>query len=438
MLALQGHAERIIVVERDRFPAQPDVRPGVPQARHAHLLLEGGHRALEALLPNIREELRTAGAVNFAMSGELRWRTAAGLMAEHDSSLTITSCTRALLDHVVRARVYAGAEIRQVDGEQVRILGGSQLDVLEGWEAIGLLGTRKRLTGARIRARGGGATPVREVNAELIVDASGRSSSLTRWLRELGCPPTPEVRVDAGVSYASRLFYRPPVDHGFSALYLQTAPGYPQTGALLPVEGHRWIVSLGAMRGSETEPGERGFNQLLSQLRDPILRETLRNAEPASEVRGFRPGPSVRRYFERSAPEGLVVLSDANASFNPVYGQGMSVLIRGALAMRSALRRYGGIGIPAARAAQKGIAAETVDSWLMSASEDMRFPATIGGQSGAFTQVQHRFLDRVLSRATTDPLVAAAFQEVMSLVSPPRSLFRPQILGRVLLGSGGQ
>jgi hypothetical protein len=390
---------------------------------------------LEALLPNIREELRAAGAVTFAMSGDLRWRTSAGLMAENDSNLTIMSCTRALLDHVVRERVYVDSEIRMVDGAKAGILGGSKLDVLEGWEAIGLLGTRNRLTGVRVRTRGGDAS-VREVNAELIVDASGRSSSLTRWLRELGCPSTPEVRVDAGITYTSRLFHRPPLDHGFSALYLQTAPGYPQTGALLPVEGHRWIVSLGAMRGSEPMPGERGFNTLLSQLRDPILRETLRSAEPASEVRGFRPGPSVRRYFERSAPEGLVVLSDANASFNPVYGQGMSVLIRGAQAMRLALSRYGGIGVLAARAAQKGIAAETADSWLMSSSEDMRFPATIGGPPGAIVRAQHRFLDRVLSRATTDPQVTAAFQEVMSLVAPPRSLFRPQVLGRVLLGSG--
>ncbi len=70
----------------------------------------------------------------------------------------------------------------------------------------------------------------------------------------------------------------------------------------------------------------------------------------------------------------------------------------------------------------------------MSSSEDVRFPTTTGGPSGALVRVQHRYLDRVLARATRDPHVCAAFQDVMSLIARPTALFRPSVLLPVLRG----
>ncbi|TWE21644.1 NAD(P)/FAD-dependent oxidoreductase [Kitasatospora atroaurantiaca] len=421
--ALRGFAERIVVVERDRYPEQPGFRAGLPQGRHAHLLLEAGHRVLEELMPGAREELLAAGAVRVRLAGDLRWLSSAGWMAEFESDLAFLSCTRPVLDRVVLDRVR----------------GESSIEFLEGTEVVGLLGSAQTLTGVQVRERGDGSGEVRDLQAELIVDASGRSSALPSWLAELGCAPVPEERVDAGIAYASRLFHRPPgLDLGYTALYLQTkAPDAPRLGVLLPVEDDRWIVSVGGMRGAEPEPGEAGFNKQLDLLRDPGMREVLASAQPAGEVRGFRPGPGVWRHYERRAPEGLVALGDAACTFNPVYGQGITVAAFGARALRAATTRHGGIGHAAARAARKGVAAVTKDPWVMSSSEDVRFATTTGGPSGALVRVQHRFLDRVLARATTDPRVCAAFQEVMSLVAPPTSLFRPAVLAPVLRGGAG-
>lgn len=417
--ALVGSADQIIVIERDHYPEQPDFRAGTPQARHAHLLLEGGHRTLEAMMPGIREELHAAGAVRVAMSGDLRWLSSAGWMAEHNSDLAFLSCTRPVLEHAIRRRVHRAPSII----------------IIEGTEAIGLLGSADTVTGVRVRERG--ADNRRYVMpAELVVDASGRSSSLSSWLVELGCRPVPEERVDAGVAYASRLFHRPPgLDLGCRALYVQTrAPDQPRTGSLLPVEGNRWIVSVGGMRGAELGPGERGFTETLAQLRDPALREALRTAQPAGKVHGFRPGPSIRRHYERVAPEGLVAIGDSACSVNPVYGQGMTVAIRGGRALQTAVRRHGGIGHAAAREARSLIAAESRDAWTMSSSEDVRFPTTTGGPSGALIRMQHMCLDRVLECSTANPRVAAAFTEVMSLVASPVALLRPTVLGPVVLG----
>ncbi|WP_371522372.1 FAD-dependent monooxygenase [Kitasatospora sp. NBC_01300] len=416
--ALRGFAERIVVVERDRYPAEPTFRAGVPQGRHAHLVLEAGHRALEEMMPGIKKELTEAGAMRVAVSGDLKWLSSAGWMAQYPAQLAFLSCTRPVLDKAVLDRVRADPTI----------------EFLEGADVVGLLGSARTVTGVKVRDRGPERGEVREIPAELVVDAAGRTTSVPDWLAELGHPPVPEERVDAGVAYSSRLFHRPAgVDIGYKAIYLQTkAPDAPHLGVLLPVEGDRWIVSVAGMRGAEPEPGEAGFTKQLARLRDPSIREALQQAEPAGEVRGFVPGPGIRRHYERSAPDGLVVVGDAASTFNPVYGQGVTVALFCARELRRTTLRHGGIGHATARDARRAIAAVSKNPWVMSCTEDVRFAATTGGPSGALLAFQHRFLDKVLAGAAHDPAVTAAFHEVMSLVAPPTLLFRPSLLAAIL------
>ncbi|MFE3105386.1 NAD(P)/FAD-dependent oxidoreductase [Nocardia tengchongensis] len=420
--ALRGVADRIVIIERDRYPSGPDPRVGVPQAWHAHLLLEAGHRALETMMPGIRDELLAAGATRVAMSGDLHWLSAAGPMAEYPARLTFFSCTRALLDHTVRERVRREPSI----------------EVLEATDVVEVLGTAQAVTGVRIRTRGG-SDRGEDLPAQLVVDASGRGSRMPEWLRALGAAPVTADVVDQGVSYLSRWFHRPAEYDllGYRALYEQTrAPDRPFTGSLLPVEGNRIIVSLGAMRGHESATGEQGFATMLGQLRSPLLREVLAHAEPASPVRGFRPKPSVRYHYHRCAPDGLVVIGDAATSFNPVYGGGLSVAALGARALERAVADHGEIGHAAARAARRGIHAAAGPAWTISAAEDVRFPTTIGGPSNVVVKVQHRFLDRALARASTDPRVTEAFHQTMSLVASPAVLLRPAVLASILLEVG--
>ncbi|MEV7597062.1 FAD-dependent monooxygenase [Kitasatospora sp. NPDC089797] len=418
--ALRGFAERIVVVERDRYPEEPVFRAGVPQGRHAHLVLEAGHRALEELMPGSRQELAAAGAHRVSVSGDLKWLGAAGWLIEYPARMAFLSCTRPVLDKVVLDRVRTEPSI----------------EFLEGTDVVGLLGSARAVTGVKVRERGPDRAEVRELPAELVIDAAGRSTSVPKWLAELGGRPAPEERVDAGVAYASRLFHRPSgVDLGCQAVYLQTkAPDAPRMGVLLPVEGDRWIVSLAGMRGAEPGPGEKGFDDHLARLRDPLLQEALREAEPAGEVRGFQPGPGVRRHYERGCPDGLVVVGDAASTFNPVYGQGVTVAMFCAQALRRTATRHGDIGHATAREARRGVAAASKVAWMMSGAEDVRFPATTGGPSGAMTRLQQRYLDKVLAGTTRDPVVTAAFHEVLSLVEPPSRLFHPTVLAAVLRG----
>ncbi len=425
--ALREHAREVVVVERDHYPDGPEFRAGVPQGRHAHLLLEGGHRALDELMPGIRAELLRSGATRVLMPHGLRWLSSAGWMREFESDTGFLSCTRPLLDDAVLRRVRADPRIT----------------LLEGTDVVGLTGNAGTISGVRVRPHGRTAGQPRDLPADMVVDASGRGSALPDWLTTLGCPLPPEERVDAGVAYATRLYRRRhDVQLDYTALYLQTkAPDAPRLGVLLPVEGDRWIVSVGGMRGAEPEPGDAGFDKQLSLLRDPSLRELLAGAEPLTSARGFRPGPGVRRRYDKRAPEGLVVVGDAGCTFNPVYGQGITVAVHAARALRNTVAAADGVGHMASRRARRAIAAVTKDAWVMSSSEDLRFPGTVGGPSsglsGVLVGLQHRYLDRVLARATVDPVVSVAFSDVMQLVTPPTALFRPSIVWSVLRGTGG-
>jgi 2-polyprenyl-6-methoxyphenol hydroxylase-like FAD-dependent oxidoreductase len=66
--AVAPHFEKVIVFDRDALPDAPAPRYGTPQAWHTHVLLAGGHRALEYLFPGIESDLVAAGAVRVRVS----------------------------------------------------------------------------------------------------------------------------------------------------------------------------------------------------------------------------------------------------------------------------------------------------------------------------------------------------------------------------------
>src|SRR3712207_2896431 len=104
---------------------------------------------------------------------------------------------------------------------------------------------------------------------------------------------------------------------------------------------------------------------------------------PLDEPRRFRFPASVRRRYERLArsPRGLLVTGDAICSFNPVYGQGMTVASLEALALRDVLRR--GLDRPSLAQEFWQACAPIVDvPWQIAAGGDRRFPRVPGAEIG--------------------------------------------------------
>jgi 2-polyprenyl-6-methoxyphenol hydroxylase-like FAD-dependent oxidoreductase len=190
---LRDFYDRVTLVERDRLPDGPDARKGLPQARHVHVLLVRGLGTLQQLFPNIDRELTTAGGGLLDSARDLAWLTPAGWAVRFQSDLMLLACSRQLLDYVVRRRVASTPGIRVMDETEVSGL---------------TLGPDKRVVGVSLR-RDGTAAGDTTLTADLVVDASGRTSKAPQFLSQRGYPSPAETVIDASVGYASRIYRNP-------------------------------------------------------------------------------------------------------------------------------------------------------------------------------------------------------------------------------------
>jgi 2-polyprenyl-6-methoxyphenol hydroxylase-like FAD-dependent oxidoreductase len=407
---LLDHFDRVSLVERDRFPAGAAFRPGIPQSRHLHVLWTRGLEIMEDLFPGVEKTLLAAGAVELRAPADALWLTPAGWRGRFDLRRLLTF-SRPLLDWALRTRLTAE--------------GACALDVLEGNEVTGLAPRGPDVAGVRLRS---GET----MTADLVVDATGRSSRAPAWLATLGYPAPPETLVDPLLGYASRFYAIPDgFDPGWKALYLQAAPpATRRTGGLFPQEGGRWICSLSGAGRDYGPTNEEAFLAFAKGLRDPVLYEAIRDAEPLSPITGFRRTANHRRHYERlpAWPRGFVVMGDAACAFNPIYGQGMSVAAISALALDRCLRED-----PAdlERRFQRRVARSAAGAWLVATGEDLRYPETEAARTGLSTRLINAYVDRVVAAANVDQRVCAKLLDVLALSSAPASLFSPGVLARV-------
>ncbi|OEV04344.1 NAD(P)/FAD-dependent oxidoreductase [Streptomyces oceani] len=421
--------DRVTLVESDDPPTGPDPRKGVPQARHTHLLWSGGARVIESLLPGVTQRWLDAGARRIGIPDGLVSLSARGWMRRWPQMQFLLTCSRDLLDWVVRERVL---EIGNVTLRQ-------------GVRAEELLGDGTRVTGARLRERATG--DVRDCPADLVVDATGRGSRATAWLASLGLPPVPEETVDSGLTYATRVFRAPdgiPAD--FPVVNVQADPhaGCPgQTATLLPVEGGRWLVTLSGTRGGEPTTDPERFVPFARAVRHPVVGDLIAGAEPLGPVRGSRSTVNRRRFFERLPrwPEGFVVTGDAVATYNPVYGHGMSVAAWGAAALRNGLANglaRQGHAAGTAYGIQRAIARTVDGAWATATTQDVLYPEARGDQPGFSGRLMGHYVNRLMAASGSRPAAAEALFRAFTLSGPMTALAGPKAVFATLLGPYGQ
>ncbi|MDI3418685.1 FAD-dependent monooxygenase [Streptomyces sp. B-S-A12] len=422
---LVEHAERVTVVERDRFAAEAGPRPGVPQGRHTHVLLDGGQRALDAVLPGFMDELRAAGSPRVGMPDDVVQFQRGRWFRRTPASTYLHTGTRPQLEHLLRQRVLAHPAI----------------EVVEGAEAVGLLGDAARVRGVVLRERGDGARDERPLAADLVVDASGRGTRAARWLARIGADAPPEETIETGLAYASRVYRDRGGRLGGQALGFNIVADPTQTYGcvVLPLEDGTCIVTFSGLRGDEPPTGDEEFAAFAKRLPHPVVHQWLRAAEPLTPAYGFRQTANVRRRYDLPGrrPAGFLATGDALCTFNPIYGQGMAVAARNAVALRDALadsRRT-----PTTRRVQAAILASSGQAWDISAGSDKKMPGATGNAVGssALERPVAWYLGRVLERYASDPVVGDAFRSVLTLTAPLTSLFAPRVAGRVLFGAVG-
>ena len=420
---LSEHAERVTVVERDRYPEEADARPGVPQGRHLHVLIEGGQRALDDLLPGFTDELHALGAPKVGVPQDMvQWQNGKWF-ARTPATAHFYTGPRDQLEWLVRKRVFADPRI----------------ELVEGHEAVGLLGDSSRVRGVLLRERGAGAPKEpRTLEADLVVDASGRSTRASDWLAGIGAEPPHEETLDTGLAYATRVYRSPADDPAVDALgyYVVPNPSQVYAGVVLPLGDGRHLVTLSGLRDDQPPTDEALFEKYARKLPHPVIGDWIAKAEPMSPVYGFRKTANIRRRYDRPGrrPAGFLATGDALCAFNPIYGQGMAVAAMSAVALREALadpKRT-----PTTRRVQRALLDASKQAWDISAGADKKMPGAEGdaARAGTLDKVTGWYLRRVQERAAGDPVVGAPFRAALTLTAPLTALFAPRVARAVLFG----
>ncbi len=374
---------------------------------------------LEELFPGLTAELEACGAPVGDVLGDARLLFGGHRLARAETGLIALSASRPLLEDRVRARVRALRGVRFAPPGDV----------------VGLRPSpdRRRVTGVRLLRRADGSAE-EALDAELVVDATGRDSRAPAWLEALGFARPEEVRVRVDVGYATRRYRLPPdVLGGDLACVHGPAPARPRGGALARLEGGVWMLTLFGMAGDYPPTDPAGFAAFARSLPFPDLHDAVWAAEPVDDPVGFRFQADVRRRYERLRrfPQGFLVVGDALCSFNPIYGQGMTVAALQALALRHHLRPPRPGHGPGTHPVLRALARVTDAPWELTLGADLAVPGVEGRRTPG-RRLAGAYVTRLQEAAAHDPALARAFVRVTGLVDPPEALMRPAIALRVL------
>jgi 2-polyprenyl-6-methoxyphenol hydroxylase-like FAD-dependent oxidoreductase len=415
--AIAPSFERVVVLERDAIAAEPGHRRGIPQGRHAHGLLISGQRALGTLFPGFEQDMVQAGAVSITAGLDVRSeRPGYHPFPQRDLGWSSYALSRPALEHAVRRRVESLASVVLRQGCRVRHL----LATPDG--AV--------VTGVRCENRDGASE---ELAADLVIDASGRGALTLALLQSTGRPMPEETTIGVDIGYATCVFAIPedaPADWKAVMTF-----GQAGGGLLYPLEGKRWMLSLGGRHGEEPPGDIEGFLAFAHRLETPTIHDAIKHAKRLGDVVRYGFPESVLRHFERidAFPRGLLPFADAICRFNPVYGQGMSVAAQEACLLKELLGKLAGESDPIAGLAPAFFAevpALLETPWAV-ATFDFAHPSTRGQRPADF-ETRLKFSMALGRLAAEDPAVHRLVAEVQSLLKP-RSVYRePALLQRVM------
>ena len=411
---LADHATDVMLLERDTLPDEPCHRKGVPQSKHTHVLLGAGRLSLERFLPGLTEALTARGAIQGDPLGEVLRYLGGGCHCRGTSNLRTLYVGRPLLEAYVRGRLRAVPNVTFLERCDVR--------------GLEMSADGSRVAGVAIEQAGTAST----LSADVVVDATGRGSRSPQWLAHAGFPTPDEEVVECQAGYATRHYRLEPGQlGGIKSVLVAPTPGVLRGAVLAQQEGGRWILTLIGLMGNRPPTDDTGFRAFAKSLPSREIAELVETGTPLDDAVPASYPSNVRRRYDRVTrfPEGYVVLGDAICSFNPMYGQGMSVAALECVAFADTLAEPddGNLG---RRFFQR--AAPVLDTpWMLAAGNDLRLTKP-DAAVGRATKFVRWYMDRLHRVARTDVIVATAFLRVAGLLEPPGSLFKPALALRVL------
>ncbi|KUI31154.1 oxidoreductase [Mycobacterium sp. IS-1496] len=412
---LSDFYDRVTVYERDDLPDQPVNRAAVPQGRHVHLLMARGAQEFESLYPGLLDGMVAEGVpilenrpdcIHFGAAGHVL-----GTRHTLRDEFTAYVPSRPQLEWQIRRRTMA---IPNVTVEQ-RSVGEPVFDPVA-----------QRVTGVLLDADGA----QEKVAADLVVDATGRGTRLPVWLTQWGFERPPEDTVDVGIAYATQQVHIPEGLLAEKVVVAGASTERPVGVGMLFYEDGNWNITTFGV-GKVAPP------QNFAEICDLV--DTMLPAHVASAVRAGTPLGDMafhkyptsrwRRYDKLDRfPAGIVPFGDAVVSFNPTFGQGMTMTSLQAGHLRRALQRP---EPELARALSKATAKTTFPVWQMNAIGDLTLHRASGPMPKWYGPVGALF-DQFLGAAETDPVLAEWFLRRFSLLDSLYMVPSPRLVGRTI------
>ena len=403
--------DEVLVLEKDDLPNRPELRKGVPQGAHVHTFLGYAVEAMEDLFPGIMDQIYAEGAVKIRRNKDIWFHDYVGPTPIRDVGILTPSVTRPLLEHVTRYRVLALPNVNLRDSTRVKDFETDD---------------NGRVIAVTVESSG----EQEQIAADLVVECSGRATRLPRWLKSRGFGEVPVKSLAISMAYTSGLF-RPPAElagDNWACLMLAIPPGL-RAAYLTPVDGGLWLVTMYGRGGDIAPRDPEGFIEWARSLAHPIIYEKLVRAESVSELRSYKiPHGKWFRYDHMPQfPEGLIPMGEALTSFNPMYGQGISLSAGQALALRTTL----------ANSSSEKFASEyfrhcknlNLIGWTVMETRDLAYSSTEGELPSDLDE-RWRMGIAIRKLAEIDPEVHALTVRVTHLLDPPSVLSRPEIVER--------
>ena len=423
---LANYFTEVILIDRDSVENSTNHRKGAPQSKHAHGLLAKGLEVFEIYFPGITAELIQLGFDYGDVGTTALWHVNGGFHESGTVQENTLCISRIALESTVRQRIALIDNIKTRDNTTV----------------TGLLASAdsRSIVGVRVTSDKGLESNQDEISANLVVDASGRGSRATKWLKELGYDGPDEDVVSINISYASAYFSRKP-GHIPGKKSISISPDVPNRygGVMLSQGKDQWLFTLA---GYLDAPMPRDHKELLlyaAKLPTPKVAEILGDSMPLSDVYRYQVPSSLRKRYDKLKrfPNNFALLGDAVCSFNPVYGQGMSTAALEVLELDGYLRSsYSRSSYLRSKhsnylAFQKVVKKVTDIPWNTAVNNDLRFPEVLG-ERGLLTKILHWYLPKFHTAAHSTPELSALFLKVLNLKAKPTSLLSPGVFFRVL------
>jgi 2-polyprenyl-6-methoxyphenol hydroxylase-like FAD-dependent oxidoreductase len=417
--------DRVTVLERDHLEDQPETRKSIPQGNHYHVLLLRGQQVLSSLYPGFIDRLNQLGAVPYRVGKEVVWYRpdgksylASAMVREpYDLGWKSHGQSRGMLEFCIRQSTLAVNNINVESGVNVQTIhhdnGGIQ--ALSYHDATGK----------------------NSLDADLVVDASGRNSNAPHRLIEMGFEAPEETTIGVDLAYSSAKLRIPAHYNEPERLHIFFAPApySPNAAVMGEIEAGVWHLSLTGRFGNYPPQDVDGFLAFAKSLYTPRLYSLIKDAELVTDIKYYRFPVSVLRHYERltTFPERFLVLGDAICSFNPIYGQGMSAaalqvdVLRKLLARRAVESRgLDGLALDFFPKAATVI----VTPWTLAAVQDLAYPETTGIRPKNM-QESARYFAEVGRLAVEDIDVRRLVTEVFHLVKPLSALFDEPVRNRI-------